>query len=195
MSETSDDFDRLLGRLREGDEAALAALVERYAGVIRRTARGLLGPALRPHLDSVDIVQSVHRTLLIGLRRQQFEVSTPQQLVALATTLVRRKVARQWRRMRRRPTAHLGDSALADVLAEARGPQDDPARDAQVNDTVRELLAALDDTDRRLLELRLDGHSTAGAARELGLAPAFLRLRLSRLRKRLRERGLLDEWL
>lgn len=195
MSETSDDFARLLGRMRAGDEAALADLVERYAGVIRRTARGLLGPALRPHVDSVDIVQSIHRTLLIGMRRQQFDVSTPQQLVALATTLVRRKVARQWRRLRRRPIAHLGDNGLANIVAETRGPQDDPARDVLANDAARELLAALDDTDRRLMELRLNGHSTAEAARLLGLDPAFLRLRLSRLRKRLREQDLLDEWL
>jgi len=43
--------------------------------------------------------------------------------------------------------------------------------------------------------LRLQGYRTADAARELGQDPRALRVRLGRLRKRLREKGFLDEWL
>jgi hypothetical protein len=46
-----------------------------------------------------------------------------------------------------------------------------------------------------LVELRLQGHSTADVARKLNLDSRFLRVRLGRLRKRLREQGLIEEWL
>src|SRR5262245_35944565 len=87
-----DDFTGLLARVRRGDEAALAQLVARYEGIVRRAARNLLGPSMRPYLDSLDVVQSVHRSLLIGLRHDKFDISTPDNLIGLAVTMVRRKV-------------------------------------------------------------------------------------------------------
>ena len=64
-----DYHTELLSRVQQGDEAALAELLQAYEPRLRTTARVLLGPLLRPHLDTVDLVQSVHRVLLPGLRR------------------------------------------------------------------------------------------------------------------------------
>jgi CRP-like cAMP-binding protein len=52
-----------------------------------------------------------------------------------------------------------------------------------------------DETDRRMMELRLQGYSPAEIAAELRLHPIAARVRMSRLRQRLRTAGLLDEWL
>ena len=195
MAESANPFDDLLARARTGDEPALAELARQYEPEIRIMARVLLGPALRPYLDSMDLVQSVHRSLLVGMRQGRYEFSGPDRLVALALTMIRRKVARQWRKHRRqdRPAA-AGDTGLDQltVLAAADG---DPARAAAVNDSLRHLWTTLDLTERRVMELRLDGHSTAEVARQLGLDADVLRVRLSRLRQRLRETGMLDEWL
>ena len=57
------------------------------------------------------------------------------------------------------------------------------------------ILPHLDDKDRRLVELRLQGFSTAEAARQLGEDADVLRVRLSRLRRRLRDNQVLSEWL
>ena len=57
------------------------------------------------------------------------------------------------------------------------------------------MLSKLDETERHLLQLRLDGHTTVEAARQLGLNSDVVRVRLSRLRLRLREQGLLTELL
>src|SRR6516165_6904338 len=101
MSQATADFTGLLARARDGDPEALAELVRQYEPEVRIVARVLLGPALRPYLDSLDLVQSVHRSLLLGLRHGKVDVSSPERLVALATTMVRRKIARQWRRLQR----------------------------------------------------------------------------------------------
>jgi RNA polymerase sigma-70 factor (ECF subfamily) len=187
------EFTELIARVRQGDEAAAAELVAQYEGIIRRRARRLLGPALRVHLDSVDIAQSVNRTLLIGLRRASFAVSTPEELTRLALTLVRRKVARHWRRRKREAECRRSGNGLdsAENYAVDRAVQNEPATDPlQLEEWTGKVLDRLEGVDRQLVELRLQGYTTAEAARTLGVSPAFLRSRLSRLRKRLWIEGL-----
>jgi RNA polymerase sigma-70 factor (ECF subfamily) len=198
MAEATSEFTALLARARDGDQEAVAVLLRQYEAKVRLVARVLLGPALRPYLDSLDLVQSVHRELLHGLRQEKFAVSAPDHLIALALTLVRRKAARQWRHLQRqrRLDGHPGASGgLADVLTSLSSPQDDPARAAAVKDQVDHLCAHLNAAERRLLELRSQGYSLTETACELGLSAVALRVRLTRLRQRLRGAGVLDDWL
>jgi RNA polymerase sigma-70 factor (ECF subfamily) len=196
MPEADKEFAALLAQARAGDTAALAELARRYEPEVRLVARVQLGPAMRPHLDSMDLVQSVHRSLMLGLRAGKFDVSSPDQLVALALTVVRRKVARKWRHLRRQQRSLPGRAESLDLtLASLAVPDSDPARAAELRDATEHLCAGLDETERRVLELRLEGHSTAEVARELGLDADVLRVRLSRLRRRLHTYGVLDEWL
>src|SRR6186713_2758496 len=108
----------------------MASIVERYEPEVRMVARARLGAALRPHLDSLDLVQSVHRSLIVGLRAERFDISTPENLIALAMTIVRRKVARHWRKLKRQQRlSHRGDSPdLPDLLGSLHSSETDPAR-------------------------------------------------------------------
>jgi RNA polymerase sigma-70 factor (ECF subfamily) len=198
MSEAGSEFVALLGQVRQGDQSALAQLVQQYESKVRLVARVLLGPALRPYLDSVDLVQSVHRSLMLGLRQDKFDISSPEKLTALALTLVRRKVARHWRRLQRqkRLAGRSTDSGdVPQLLASLCSPEPDPARAAQVNDALEHLYRSLDASDQCMLELRLFGYSTAEIADKLGIHAIALRVRLSRLRQRLQDNGVLSEWL
>ena len=85
MSENQAFLD-LLARAREGDEEAMSDLVRQYETEVRIVARARLGAALRPYIDSVDLVQSVHRSLIIGLRNDRFELASPENLIALAVS-------------------------------------------------------------------------------------------------------------
>ena len=198
MLETDQGFAQLLASARGGDRSALDELTRQYEPKLRLAARVLLGPALRPYVDSVDLVQSVHKSLLVGLRDEKFAIHAPENLRALALTLVRRKVARKWRRLKRQER-HSGETATADdlpnVLVAMSRPQDDPAQAAQFRDQVAHLCQNLNDAERRLVELRWLGFSPAECAAELGLSPVAFRVRLTRLRQRLRAAGLLDDWL
>jgi RNA polymerase sigma-70 factor (ECF subfamily) len=196
-TETARQFEQLVSRARAGDQEALAELVRQYEPKVRIVARVLLGPALRPYLDSLDLVQSVHRSLLGGLHEDRFNLTTPDNLIALALTMVRRKAARQWRRMQRqkRLEGTSGDTDLPDLLASLSTPGLDPSRVAQFNDQLQRLCAELDESERRILERRLQGYTTEEIASELGLNPGALRTRMTRLRQRLRAAGVLDDWL
>ena len=197
MADTPEEFTALLARARNGDQEALTQLVTQYESKVRLVARVLLGPALRPYLDSLDLVQSVHRSLLVGLRQDKFELSTPEHLIALTLTMVRRKVARQWRhlqRQKRLECAACETGSLGDVLISLSGSREDPSRIAQFNDQVEHLCANLNDAERRLLELRVQGYSLPEIAEDLGLSAVALRVRLTRLRQRLQGAGVLDDW-
>jgi RNA polymerase sigma-70 factor (ECF subfamily) len=199
VSESSQDFAELLSRARIGDKSALEQLVKEYEPEVRLVARVRLGAALRPYLDSVDLVQSVHRSLMVGLREDRFDIATPEKLIALALTIVRRKVARHWRHLRRQQRLSHGDTASAErlpqLLVSLSSPDADPQAVATLREQAERLLNKMDETERQIIELRLDGYTTAQAAHALGLDPDVLRVRLSRLRRRLRQQGLLTEWL
>jgi RNA polymerase sigma-70 factor (ECF subfamily) len=196
--EAHKEFAALLARVRHGDTAALTELIEVYERDVWIAARVRLGTALRPYLDQVDLVQSVHRSLLSGLQKQKFHLSGPEQLVGLAVTMVKRKIARHWERLKRQPRPAAADppgkntrQALVDLCTS----KDDPGSAFRSAEAVKHFLEGLEDIDRRLLELRMDGHSTSEAARQLGVGAGFLRVRLGRLRKRFLERGLPNDRL
>jgi RNA polymerase sigma-70 factor (ECF subfamily) len=196
MQDSPEGFAALLARARDGDEASMALLVEQYEPQVRAVARARLGTALRPYLDTVDLVQSVHRSLMVGVSQNKFDISSPEKLIGLAIIMVQRKVARQWRRVKRqeRDSGAAGDlQRLAHRPVSLSSPESDPASAAEFQDKVRTLLETLDATDRRLIELRLEGRSTADAARTLGVDADVLRVRLSRLRQRLRASSLIRD--
>jgi len=195
--EPLNEIEALLAGVQAGDETALIQVLQQYEPRLRTAARVLLGPWLRPHLDSLDLVQSVHRELLPGLRQGKYDVSCPQQLLGLALTVIRRKVARSWRRLQREQqlgSAPNESDESAESLIASQNPDDDPAANALVNDAVQHLLSGLNPEDRYLLEQRLQGFSTVEIAAKLKTDPHLLRARLSRLRQRLRTQGF-SEWL
>ena len=173
----------LLAQVRDGDEAALTQVLEKYEPRLRTAAHVLLGPLLRPQMDSVDLVQSVHRVLLPVLREGKYDFSSSEELVALALTVVRRKIARNWRRLRlEQKHAPKGKENFAPA-------EDHPVENALAKDALEYLFAQLTEEERRLVKLRLEGYSTVEIARTLNYEAPALRARLSRLRQRLRSNG------
>jgi RNA polymerase sigma factor (sigma-70 family) len=190
-SQPDSDFLTLLARVRGGDDAAAAELVARYERVVLRSVRSRLSQSMRGALDSMDVMQSVHRSLLTGLRIGRFEFTSPQQLVGLAVVMVQRKVARHWRQLKRFPLA--GRAVAAAPLEAIASHESPPLELATANDLLEHCLAQLDDLDRQLVRLKLAGHSSVESAALLGREPAFIRMRWSRLRQLLRQRGHLAE--
>ena len=196
MTSAAQPFAALLSRARQHDPEAVNEICLQYEPRLRVVARVLLGPALRPYLDSMDLVQSVHRSLLIGFREEKFDISTPENLIALSLTLLRRKVARHWRHLQRqqRPGGSSID-LLPQILADLSTPEADPAEVAQFRDQLEQLCQQLSPTERQVLALRLDGYTTAEIAEQLDMNHVTLRVRLTRLRERLRTSGVLHDWL
>lgn len=175
-------FALTLERAREGDQKAMTALVEAYEPQILRVARRRLGPTMRATFDSMDLVQSVHRSLILSLRKNKFTFDGPQDLIALAVTMIKRKVARKAARVRR------GQEFLE--LQKLVLEKTKPDRAEKAAEQLQNLLDSLNDFDRRLLRLYLEGHGTNEAAALLEVDPNSLRVHKSRLRRKLRSAGL-----
>lgn len=192
-----EQFDDLLARARLGDSAAMSELAKKYEPEVLAVARVRLGPALRPYLDTFDLVQSVHRSLIVGLRNNRFAFSGPEQLVALAVTIVRRKAARQWQRAQRQVRISSGTDStpLPDLLVRLTAHDSDPAREVETRDAIARVLGSLDGVDRDLLDLSIHGYRTVEIAEMLGQNADVLRVRLSRLRAKLRSCGIADSWV
>ena len=188
-----DEFLALLGRVRAGDESVAAELVCRYERTVLRSVRSRLGKSMRRAMDSADILQSVHRSLLVGIKNDRYQVTTPQQLIGLAVVIVQRKVARQWRKLKRLPTTSLDGSGSHDTPAVRVASRDPtPSQTVSADELLERFLAQLDALDQRLVRLKLDGHSSVEAAAILDREPAFVRMRWTRLRQKLRDSGLAD---
>ena len=196
--DASTDFDLLLLAARSGDAEALGKLVAQYEPELRIVARMRLGVALRPHLDSIDLVQSVHRSLLIGLRANRFDIASPEKLIALALTIVRRKVAKHWRHLKRQQRLSgvaEGSDDLVDTLLALQSIEPTVSESTELRDHLKRLMLELDPIEKQLIAMRIEGFSTIEVARSLDLDPDVLRVKLSRVRKRLREKGFEDELL
>ena len=199
MTETPPtDFASLIARAAEGDPAALDELSRQYEPKVRLVARVMLGPGLRPYLESIDLAQSVHHSILVGLRDSKFSVASPEQLVALALTVLRRKAGRHWRHLRRQSRLsgafRPGTEELPDVLTALCSTEENPADSAERRDQIRQLCDRLDEDERRMLELLVDGHSQNETADLMGVSRVALRVRLTRLRRRLAAAGLDADW-
>src|SRR5262245_51583990 len=100
MTEGQDEFAALMMRVQLGDREALLHLLSCYDRQVQQVARHLLGRKLQPRLDPSDLVQSVHRTLILGLRDNKITVCSEQKLVSLAVAVARNKIARAARDVR-----------------------------------------------------------------------------------------------
>lgn len=100
-----------MGRAAEGDETALALLIERHLPGLRAFVRARLGPELRAQESASDVVQSTCREVLGA--RERFQHPSPGAFRSWLFTTAARKIAERLKR------AH---AAKRDGGAPAAGP-------------------------------------------------------------------------
>src|SRR5262245_60289443 len=107
-----------MGRVRAGDQDAASDLVKLYEPEIRRAVRYRLADArLGGLLESMDICQSVLKSFFVRAAAGQYELKTPQQLLALLATMARNKLISQSRKQRaQRRDRRRAASAIADAV-------------------------------------------------------------------------------
>jgi DNA-directed RNA polymerase specialized sigma24 family protein len=178
------NFAELIRRSRRGDSEAARWLVERYESAVRREVRfSLMDNPLRRVVDEADLCQSVMAQFFVGLWAGQFEVSGPEQLIALLKTMVRNKVvdrARYWNAGRRdfgRNVAAL-DPGNPIELASAEPTPSVVVSNAEL---LAEFQRRLSEQERAILALRQQGLDWSAVAERLGGENAeVLRKRLAK---------------
>lgn len=177
----------LLQRYRQGDPDAARGLFDRYAQRLCRLAEQHLSRQLAGRVDGEDVVQSALRTFFLRSARGEFQIDSRVQLWQLLAKITVRKAREQARRHTAGPR---------DVGAEQPGMADDwllkaatdepgPEEAIILMDQIESLLRGLPDLYGQILERRLQGHSVAEIAGQLGVSRQNVYRALEVLQQRL----------
>lgn len=90
-------FAELVGGLRVGDPASVAAFCREYTPFIRAAVRRQLHPRLRTRFDSLDFVQDVWASFL-AIPAERYTFDTPQALLAFLTRMAHNHVVEVFRK-------------------------------------------------------------------------------------------------
>ena len=176
----------LVERVRDGDEQALAELLERFLPRLRRWASGRLPGPIRDMADTSDLVQDV---LLQSFRKiEGLDLDRAGGLQAYLRQAILNRIRDEFRKFKRRPDAVELESAHPD-----EGPSPlEAAIGRQALDRYEAALAALRPVDREAIIARIElgftydevaqllGKPTGNAAR-MAVERALVRL-IERLR-------------
>ena len=179
-------FADLLDDLRNGDEHAAAQIVEEYTDALVAVARRQMGAKLARRLDAEDIVQSTYRSLFIRIENGEYELGSGRDLWKLLVTMALNKVRRKskYHRAAKR-NMNLDQSVVASAAAplayEARASGPTPDDAAALVDELQAALERIPERDRQIIELRLQGCSTAEISEQVGRAERSVRRVVQRL--------------
>ena len=176
---TDDSVEEVLEQLGRGEVEALGELVDAYAPYLRAVVRARLSDRLRPHLDSVDVVQSVWVQVIRQLGKDGWRVNDAGHLRALLVTIARRRLASRARKHTRDGPAGAGWAAAPDRTHAS------PSEAAQGGDLWAKMLRLTPPEHHPILHLRRQGLQLAEIATRTGLHEGSVRRVLRRLSREL----------
>jgi RNA polymerase sigma-70 factor, ECF subfamily len=187
-----DDFAALMKRLRQGDGPAAEEVFRRYAGRLIRLARSRLEGRLRRKVDAEDVAQSALKSFFLRHAEGQYDLQDWDSLWSLLTVITLRKCGRQLERflagardVRREEAPPDPDGSNSAWQSLARDPT--PSEAAILAEAVEQMMRGLPDpTERRILELSLQGFGPREISAEVGRSERTVHRVLSLVRSRLR---------
>lgn len=173
----------LLARYRgRHDEAAAEELFRRYSARLTALARSRLSRALAARVDPEDVVQSAYRSFFLLAGGEEVLLRESGDLWRLLVRITLRKVYRSARRHRagcRSVEREHPGPELTDATAFSREPT--PAHAAALLDELRSVLTPLGAVQRRIIEMRLQGHEIEDIATEVQRSTRTVRRTLAAL--------------
>jgi len=184
-------FRDLIRRVRTGDEAAAAELVQHYEPFIRRAVRvRMVDPRLKRLIDSMDICQSVLASFFVRAALGQYELNSPEELLRLLVTMARNKLNNAVARQRAERRDYRRSQQAGDYVAAVDPTPSQVVASRELFEKFRESLSA---DELQLADLRADGKAWTDIAAQLGGTPEALRKRLARAIDRVAQQLGLEE--
>lgn len=182
----NESFEVLLNRIRQGDEQAIATLVDTYGSHLIRAVRKTLCTEIRSKFDSHDFVQAVWASVFAAPDRLK-RIQDPAQLVGLLKVMARNKVVDENRRRTQ--------SQRHSVYQEQQLPMDRQGQDQLLSSApgpvelaiAREewgkLLEGYPEHYKQIATLKLAGQTNRAVALQLGVNEKTVRRVLKRLQQ------------
>jgi RNA polymerase sigma-70 factor (ECF subfamily) len=180
MAEDS-PFQKLICRVRAGDQEAAAQLVREYEPAIRRAARvWSVDPRLRRVFDSMDICQSVFASFFVRTALGQYELDRPEQLLKLLVNMSRKKLADHARTEGAARRDYRRAKAGGDRHKNLAAAGESPSQEVAGAELLKEFRKRLSEDERQLAEQRSLGLDWSEIAAGRGASPEALRKQLAR---------------
>jgi RNA polymerase sigma factor (sigma-70 family) len=188
MSQSENQFERLMEQIRIGSPEAATQLYREYVSHVIRVVRRRLHPSMRRRLDSADMLQAVWASFF-AIPANEFTFHTPKQLIDFRCRIAQNKVVDEARRMLGTQKRRLArENYLEDM--DSGAPLPDPrqhtaSKAAMADDCWEQLLRDQPALIRDMLALRRLGFTPTEIAARLGVHPKTIRRYLQRLAKEL----------
>lgn len=193
-----DDFDSpddprlsLLRGLSAGEDGAYAEFWRFYGDRLRALAHSRLPAFLQNRLGADDVVQSACRSFFRRVSGGELKLSDSENLWRLLCAMTLNKVRMQIRyhsRQRRSPRREVPLDAPADSSTtphiQPAMPNSSPEELVMFAEQLEQLMSALSEEERRMVELKLQDYSSEEIASRLGCSERTVRRLLQRVRER-----------
>lgn len=184
-------FDDAMARLKVGDQQAAREVFERFVQRLIALAGARLGGNLRRKVDAEDIVQSVFNSFFHRHVAEQYEVTNWEGLWGLLAAITIHKCGHKVEHFhaacrdvaKEASSSFLTDESRNDWEVVARGPT--PSQAMILNETIETLLRRLDERERQIVLLTLQGWSTAEIGPEVRCSERTARRVLNEVRQQL----------
>ena len=182
-----EEWDALIDGLRTGDEPVVTSFFRDYQSGLQALADRHISAGLRRRLDAEDVIQSVFRTFLGRIEDGQFILGSGSDLWRLLCAITLAKV-RQKGRFHQRQKRAMAQEVLVDGAPQGwdgfEGNLADPGELVEFANFFEQIVSGLDDEERTVLLMRMEGHSNAEMASEMRVSGRTVRRIQNRLRAR-----------
>lgn len=195
MSAPLESWDDLLCGLAGGDDRAYQEFWNLYGERLTNIVRRRLPTSMQQRVEPEDLVQSVCRTFVRRLNDGQIQLVDRDRLWRLLCAISLNKIRMQIRfqhQQRRSPNRESPSQSQdedSDWIEELGGNIPSPDDEAMFGEQLGSLLEKLDEEERGIVQLKLEGWDNDEIATKLGCSERTVR----RLTQKIRER--LCQWL
>lgn len=178
--------DDWFGNLADGDPDTVQQFWEQYGGPMRRVAERQIANRLKTRVDADDIVQSACRTFFRRIGEGEFELNGTESLWRLLLTITLNK-ARMQARYHTRDRRNVGrEQAIPEAGAFQPSESVSFLDTVDFSDLLEHVLGQLDDEQKQILTMTLDGKAQAEIAKALGCSERTVRRMRGRIQEQLR---------
>ncbi|HVL13447.1 MAG TPA: sigma-70 family RNA polymerase sigma factor [Gemmata sp.] len=192
----ADDRD-LVAKFKAGSESAATELFTRYCEKLMSLARRRIGQRMASRIDPEDAIQSAFRTFFARVRNDQFTFEGESDLFKLLVKLTVNKTLRQiahHRAAKRDPGKEAGGGATADdIFHHLAAGEPTPDVEVALLEQFEHFLSQFSAFDRKVLEMKLQGNTTAEIAAALETYERKVRRVMERAAELLKEDAGEDE--
>lgn len=175
----------LIERYREGDEAAAEAMFTKYVSRLVALAQSRLSQRLSRRIDPEDIVQSAYRSFFHHARNGRFEFNESGDLWSLLVVITLNKLRQKVEFHTAGKRRYDQEQSMENGGAVGTDRDPTPAETLAVLEEIERLTEGLDETQKRIVELRLQGYQMDEIANDVGRSERTVRRVMDKIKVRL----------